>query len=128
MTYSGTLNHLLYLVERYVVLIFCAFFFFFFNSSIQIKLRRADGRATERWILSSARPDSESAQGDYDEQWELLQRIGRFLRQFWGSFVWSFRVLARYVDNIFVFCDYRESSSLLLKLCTTNTLMSLYIL
>ena len=93
MTYSGTLNHLLFLAERYVVLIFPAFFFFFFfffsDSIIQIKLRRANGRPTERWILTPARSDSESAEDDYNERWELLQRIGRFLRQFWGSLVWS---------------------------------------
>ena len=51
-------------------------------SSIQIKLRNANGEATERWILTSASGDSAQDENDYDERWELLQRIGRFLGRF----------------------------------------------
>ena len=54
--------------------------FFLKKNSIQIKLRPADGRATERWILTPSRRDL--GQEDYNERWELLQRIGRFLGQF----------------------------------------------
>ena len=72
-TPSGTLNHLLYLAEMYVDLIFHVDLFF---DSIQIKLRRANGRSTERWVFSRVVKDDGY---EHDEQWELLQRIGRFL-------------------------------------------------
>ena len=69
-TPSGTLNHLSYLAEMYVDLIFHVDLFF---DSIQIKLRPANGRPSERWLFTRARSY------EHDEQWELLQRIGRFL-------------------------------------------------
>ena len=72
-TSSGTLNHLSNLSEKYVDLIFHVDLFF---DSIQIKLRRANGRATERWLFT--RPGKDKGY-EHDEQWELLQRIGRFL-------------------------------------------------
>ena len=83
-TPSGTLNHLLYLAEMYVDLIFHVDLFF---DSIQIQLRPANGSPTERWVFTSVDNGYED-----DERWELLQRIGRFLGQIrvWGFFaVWS---------------------------------------
>ena len=56
----------------YVDLIFYVDLFF---DSIQIKLRRADGDSTERWVFDRVGNDYH----EHDEQWELLQRIGRFL-------------------------------------------------
>ena len=82
-TTSGTLNHLSYLADLYVDLIFHVDLFF---DSTQIKLRPANGRPSERWLFTRARSY------EHDEQWELLQRIGRFLGQVrvWGFFaVWS---------------------------------------
>ena len=71
-TPSGTLSHLSYLAEElYVDLIFHVDLFF---DSIQITLRPANGRSTQRWVFS--RTDNVY---EHDEQWELLQRIGRFL-------------------------------------------------
>ena len=70
-TPSGTLNYLSYLAEMYVDLIFHVDLLF---DSIQIKLRPADGSETQRWLF--IRIDDIYK---HDEQWELLQRIGRFL-------------------------------------------------
>ena len=61
-------------------------FFFPFFDSIQVQLRPADGKSTQRWVFSLA----DSVQNDYDERLELIHRIGRFLGQYWGFFaVWS---------------------------------------
>ena len=72
------MNHLSYLAEMYVDLIFNVDLFF---DSIQIKLRRADGRSTQRWVFTRVDNGYED-----DDRWELLQRIGRFLGQIrvWG--------------------------------------------
>ena len=72
-TPSGTLNYLSYLAEMYVDLIFHVGLFF---DSIQIKLRPADGSETQRWFFIGIDDIYK-----HDEQWELLQRIGRFLGQ-----------------------------------------------
>ena len=85
-TTSGTLNHLSYLADLYVDLIFHVDLFF---DSTQIKLRPANGRTTQRWVFTRVGKDNGY---EHDEQWELLQRIGRFLGQFgyWGFFAgWS---------------------------------------
>ena len=83
-TPSGTLNHLSYLAEKYVDLIFHGDLFF---DSIQIKLRPANGCSTQRWLFTRVLVDNEY---EDDERWELLQRIGRFLGRIWGFFaVWS---------------------------------------
>ena len=65
-------------------------------------LRPANGSPTQRWTFALVN----SAQDDYDERWDLLQRVGRFLGQFWGFF----RVvpLERDTFDKFVFCDYRD--------------------
>ena len=86
-TPSGTLNHLSYLAEMYVDLIFHVDLFF---DSIQIKLRPANGSPTQRWVFTRVDNDYE-----HDERWELqqlLQRIGRFLGQVrvWGFFAVRF--------------------------------------
>ena len=54
---------------------FSMFFFSLFNS-IQIELRPANGKSTQRWVLTRVE------QNDYDERLELVHRIGRFLGQF----------------------------------------------
>ena len=85
-TPSGTLNYLSYLAEMYVDLIFHVDLFF---DSIQIKLRPANGGPKQRWVFTRVPTDSRY---EHDEQWELLQRIGRFLGKIgvWGFFaVWS---------------------------------------
>ena len=72
-TPSGTLNHRSYLAEMYADLIFHVDLFF---DSIQIQLRPANGRPLQRWLFTRVGNGYE-----HDEQWELLQRIGRFLGQ-----------------------------------------------
>ena len=54
---------------------FSMFFSSLFNS-IQIELRPANGKSTQRWVLTRVE------QNDYDERLELVHRIGRFLGQF----------------------------------------------
>ena len=86
-TTSGTLNHLSYLADLYVDLIFHVDLFF---DSIQIKLRPANGRPTQRWVFITQFGKDDGY--EHDEQWELLQRIGRFLGKIgvWGFFAgWS---------------------------------------
>ena len=81
-TSFGPFNHLSYLVEMYVDLIFHVDLFF---DSIQIRLLPADGDSTQRWVFE--RVDNEY---EDDERWELLHRIGRFLGRIWVFFaVWS---------------------------------------
>ena len=114
-TFSGSLNHLSFLAEMYVDFIFHVDLFF---DSIQIKLCPATGSPSELWLFTRA----STVNGyEHDEQWELLQRIGRFLGQIrgWGFFaLWS----------RWQICILWLSWSFSLLLCTKNSLMSLYIL
>ena len=82
------MNHLSYLAEMYVDLIFNVDLFF---DSIQIELRPAFGTPTQRWVFIPVGDDDY----EHDERWELqqlLQRIGRFLGQVrvWGFFAVRF--------------------------------------
>jgi len=45
-----------------------------------VYLHPADGKPKQRWIFTLINPNF--AKNDYDERWELLQRIGRFLGRF----------------------------------------------